>query len=324
MVLTDSPTVQVSNGTINVPSGFTIYDNEQIETSVATGSKVISNLILPTSYPNSYYTSIHLGKTESNGDYIGSFDVINVDPATSPYLTCPGCTTVNPTHLVFGHANFATALETVIANAVLTISGDVDLVDFSVLKSFQIYLSTKIKHNPSGIYHGFKSSGPNAARSYATWHNELTGSKVTNYLPQFSGWNFATGGEFPAQVVNLNGPNGTISVSIDKLTQTSTVPPLNGQGDFYEAPFASPSYNLTPVTYTVLDPLTSSKVCTITVTVQASTNPAYAISITDSDDNFVAGSIAQPLTYSTSTLGDYTVTITGAGGCQFTETITLE
>lgn len=94
--------------------------------------------------------------------------------------------------------------------------------------------------------------------------------------------------------------------------------------DFDYSPFSVRAYPTQPFQYTVSGDLTLAATYVITVTVQANSDPAYAISITDSDDNFLAGSIAQSLTYTTSTEGDYTVTITGAGGCQFIETITLE
>lgn len=79
----------------------------------------------------------------------------------------------------------------------------------------------------------------------------------------------------------------------------------------------------TPFTYTTSGSLVGEE-WTITVTVQPNGNPAYAISLTDSNDVFIAGAIAQTLIYKTSTPGNYTVTISGPSGCIYTEDITLE
>lgn len=108
-----------------------------------------------------------MSKTTSAGIDAGDFEIIDTDPSTSPYLSCVGCTTVNPLHLVFGHSNWPTAFSTLLKNAVLTLSGDADYIEPYMIKAGnsgttspagagKVYVNTLIRHEPATTHYGFK------------------------------------------------------------------------------------------------------------------------------------------------------------------------
>ena len=123
--------------------------------------------------------------------------------------------------------------------------------------------------------------------------------------------------------LTLNGPSSPVTITWAKKHYP---PSLNNflLTDFDYSPYWAKAYPTQSFQYTVAGDLSLDATYVITVTVQANNDPAYTISLIDSDDNLLATSTAQSLTYTTTTAGEYTVTITGAGGCTFTETITLE
>lgn len=53
--------------------------------------------------------------------------ILNLNPGTSPYLIdnvdCPGCVTVDPAELVFGHANFSDAFSSLMDNVAQALGG---------------------------------------------------------------------------------------------------------------------------------------------------------------------------------------------------------
>lgn len=99
--------------------------------------------------------------------------LINLDPTTSPYLSCGGCTVVNPAELYFDHPNFVNALQTAIRNAMLTLYGDADLGDFRVEAIGNNYrVSSLAKHNPADIWVGFAK--------LQSWINYYTGATIAD------------------------------------------------------------------------------------------------------------------------------------------------
>lgn len=167
-MLTNSPTISVVNGNIIVPSGFTILD--EYELVKANNYQIVTELIPINwfTYQNSYIKLVRLSQTETNGTDLGNFIVVDVSPISSPYLSCVGCTTVTASNLYFGHANWKTAIETVLKNAILTLGGDVDYIFPVAIKVSpnatsaaaaapgNLYLSTAIKHLATEKSYGFR------------------------------------------------------------------------------------------------------------------------------------------------------------------------
>lgn len=96
--------------------------------------------------------------------YVLSFPIeLDLSVATSPYLVCAGCVTVDPLELKFSHPNFTIAATDLIRNAILTVFGDADLGDFTVTRSVfgnPIEISSLVRHNPTAAWIGlgkFKS-----------------------------------------------------------------------------------------------------------------------------------------------------------------------
>jgi hypothetical protein len=128
-----------------------------------------------TSLNTSYIKTIRLYQTDSTGNLVPSPIDIDVSPTTSPYLSCGSCTPVTASHLYFSHADFKTALDTVIHNAVGVLCGDSDAISLKVdtLNTTGYSVITRTKHNPAGVHFGIKH---NDAR--LVWRNGLIGSDV--------------------------------------------------------------------------------------------------------------------------------------------------
>lgn len=102
-ILTDSPTA-TANGTIQVPSGYTIFDSYQLELPEAFPYFQIVLQLDPSVHNASYIKNIRLEKTDNTGMPIG-FSIFDISPVSSPYLSCAGCTTITASHLYFSNAN---------------------------------------------------------------------------------------------------------------------------------------------------------------------------------------------------------------------------
>lgn len=115
---TDSPTINLTAGIFSVPAPYTLVDSELI----TSGSQLVGGVTLVTldalnvfgttsiQIPGAhlvtgYIRELKLHYTTSAGTYIGDNVSIDISPATSPYLSCPGCTTVTGTDLYFTSAN---------------------------------------------------------------------------------------------------------------------------------------------------------------------------------------------------------------------------
>lgn len=150
-----STTLQAETGTILIGSPVTsdIYDFSVF------ASYIIDNV---TSLSTYYISSIRLYATDSSGNVINSAIDIDISPTTSPYLSCPSCTTVTPSHLYFGHANYTTALKNVIDNAIRVISGSPSNASIEVtnVNTTGYEIRSRIKHNPSGVFYGIKHTDP--------------------------------------------------------------------------------------------------------------------------------------------------------------------
>ena len=115
--------------------------------------------------PNSYVSTSTLKKVwvyyTVNPGTLSSAVELDVSTTSSPYLSCPGCVTVNPVELEFGHSNFAIAATNVLRNAMLSLYGDADLGDFRVEKTTlgePIRISSLVKHNPTALWTGLGKS----------------------------------------------------------------------------------------------------------------------------------------------------------------------
>lgn len=147
----DSSTL-VETGTVLIgatPVTSTDYD------FAVTASHDLDNV---TTLTNSYIKTIRLYRTDSSGALVNTAFDVDVSPTTSPFLSCGSCTTVNPAHLYFGHANYTTALQTTIENAVRVMSGDSANISVVVrtLGTTGYSIVTRTKHNPSGTHFGIK------------------------------------------------------------------------------------------------------------------------------------------------------------------------
>jgi hypothetical protein len=161
-ILTNSPTATASMGAYVLQPGAVLYDFEITNT---TPVKTATGVTLPINWftqGDSYLTVMKFAKTQLDGTVnpIDQFLQINVSPINSPYLSCSGCTTVDPLHLRFGNVNWATAIKNVVENAILTLTGSASNIDFvgfkagnttatSASSAGQVYLATYVKHQPA-------------------------------------------------------------------------------------------------------------------------------------------------------------------------------
>lgn len=190
---TDAPYLTWKGNTVVVPSpNYQIYDVDTLQTGdrliggVPTARnpfKYSTNQDIPglASYvANNYISKLRLHFTDSSGAYGGPID-LDVNPATTPYLSCVGCPhTVVDTDLWVWKTQFPTAFKNLIGNAVYSLTGDEDYVDLNVYVdtvSGNIRISTTAKHNPSSYWFGIKRGNGNDG--YLVYHNALTGKDTT-------------------------------------------------------------------------------------------------------------------------------------------------
>lgn len=323
LILSNSPSISIVNGNFTVPAGYTIFDQHEVIKANNLQTVAILVPINWFSYQNSYIKLVRLSQTESDGSDLGNFVVIDVSPTSSPYLSCVGCTTVNPAELYFGHTNWKDAIVTVISNAILTLGGDSDYVlpqasrygqtatSAAAAAPGHLVLMTAIKHSATE-----KSYGLKRGTDWITWVNEFTSAESTIYLPANSTWYRSH--FLPAGAETLVGPNASI---VFNWPFQNLAPTYYNNGNFNSSSFWENSLSQVPFNYSTSGSLVGNK-----WTIQATVNSllGYSISLTNADDDLLAATIYQPLTYSTSTPGTYTVTITGTNGCIFTEEIILD
>ena len=244
-----------------------------------------------TSLTNSYIKSLRLYHTDSSGALVNTSTDVDLDPNTTPYLSCAGCTTVTASDLYFGAANYTTALYNLIRNAVRVLSGDANNISVLVqpINATGYSVITRSKHNPASTFYGVKHTDAkliwrnddantptnvtqttigktwnNAAIYYTTTINDLC-SPLTLTMPnRFYGlsvnWN---GTDF--NVITLNSPYST-KYSILNDPHTVTCPQFQATAVVSPTPVSIVWKDASLVTVSTTDTLTTFEPGTYTVT----------------------------------------------------------
>ena len=231
------------------------------------------------------------------------YTVFDINPNTSPYLSCSGCTTVNASHLLFNasYANWKTAVENIIKNAVLTESGAINVDPVAYKDNDTVQIALRAKHQPAGIWYGFRKP-----EGYLKWYNTISSSEITQNV-----LNAGVGiqGVNAASAHQLNGPFGDVDVTIN---QAWTYASTTGDIQFYTWGLSGPIYSAQAVTYSAANNMTGTF---YTITVTGSGPDFQSISLYNDADELLSTSTSTTLIYTTATTGDYYAEIMSTNGC---------
>lgn len=259
-----------------------------------------------TNLTSSYIKSLRLYHTDSSGALVNMFTDIDLDPTTTPYLSCSGCTTVTAADLYFGAANYTTALYNLVRNAVKVLSGDANNISLLVqpINATGYSLITRSKHNPASTFYGIKHTD-----ARLVWRNE-DANTPTNVTQTSIGKTWNNAAIYYTTTINdlcspltLTMPNRFYGLSVNWNNTDFNVITLNSPYSTKYSILNSPSSVSCPQ---------FKAVATITPT------PA---SIVWKDASLVTVSTTDTLT--TFDAGTYTVTATFEDGCSVSQTVTL-
>jgi hypothetical protein len=261
-----------------------------------------------TNIADSYLTSIRLERTDSSGNYGGTYLDFNVSPLSSPYLASP--VAVTPADLYFTSPNFPTAIAQVIKNGVFAITGDVD--DVNVVAQFAgnngFKVKTRIEHGPQDIWWGIPKSGE-LFRIY-NGDTELT---TIHYGPVTGSVESHTGNFYATYDLTL--PTGDVE-TLEILNTPITMSP-NASSTFYNLVFSS-IFTQQPLSIfgQAVTEDTTVYLNAVVTTTQTYTsewrNPSNVL--VASTDNVM---LHNPVS------GTYTFTATLASGCEISQTIEI-
>ncbi len=157
-----------------------------------------------------YLKTIRIYYTNSIGQYVpGQFWDIDVS-TTSPYLACGTCTPVTASDLLFNSPNWATAIKTVVDNAIRDLTGAVNIDFIAVKANNRALFYTTVKHLPNSTWCGLRPA------DFVFWYTNGTQnfkSSASSLGPPF----------FPTGNGNLYGTH-TFSLSCDdKIVEVGNV-----------------------------------------------------------------------------------------------------
>lgn len=291
-----STTLQAQTGTILIgtPTTSDVYDFSVF------ASYILDNVTTLNTY---YISSIRLYATDNSGNVINSAVDIDISPLTSPYLSCPSCTTVNPAHLYFGHANYTTALKNVIDNAIKILSGSTSTASIDVynVNTTGYEIRSRIKHNPSGVFFGIKHTDPQII--YTNGTTIVKSSQATK--------SWVNAGMYYTSTINdlcspftVTLPNRFYPLSVNWSNTDFNKITLNSPYSTQFSIMSNPTYITCP-----------------RFSAQANITPTpVSIVWKDASNNTVSTSTSM----NTSDTGAYTVTATFADGCVTTEEFNVE
>ena len=319
------PRINVLNDESYMPAVINILSNstcgETAEHLVTSGSYLVNDVAVFDERFNPHVRVILDLDNIANGGYILNLEVyetvnanslnpvpisIDTNPTTSPYLSCGGCTVVNPSELYFGHPNFINALTTLLRNAMLTIYGDADLGDFQVVTKGKGYrISSLVKHNPSN-----------------TWVGLSKGQSIANYSPNglytISSNSNATGLEMHNTFMQVKYQIPLVTCStLDVIVQGMITFDLNySASNMHQFVLSNPN----STTALAFSTVTSAICPKITLTALVTPVVSGATQVWRDPGNVI---ISTTNTAVVEDVGTYTFTVTLPNGCAITDTITV-
>jgi hypothetical protein len=182
--------------------------------SILNGSAAIAN--------DSYFRTIRIYYVDQNGILVNTPIDLNLDPATSPFYSCAGCTTLVANDIKFGNANFANNFKALMDNVSTNLftagvpsSQHLLSTKNKLITDDRVLVTCTAKHNPSGFFFGINKND-----LYFEVVNTVTNQSFTSTTPL----NTSGASVFLNNLVNITTPCGdTISYQVKTTTATAGV-----------------------------------------------------------------------------------------------------
>lgn len=259
-----------------------------------------------------YLKTITIYATDTNGNEPLTAYNLDISPSNiAAWTGCGSCSAINPADLYFGSVGYTTTLRQLLENVTKILFG-VNTAVWEVSKdSSHLYISSRIKHNPTSYWAGINPD--DCPHSYYTGDTTKYGNPNPRSSDLFVA-NPLNSTTSIYQTVTASTPCGTVST-----------PLVSKYGIYHELNAASSNinkivvtnYNATqPITLSVPDSTCTSTVLTANIT---TTGTVDTIEWYDSTDQLV-GTTASVTVFGSDT---YRVVVTTNNGCTEEESITI-